>query len=302
MESSMMLFAFLAGAAAFFAPCSAAMLPGYVAFAVGPGASAPASAKRDRMPLVAFSLVLGGAAPLATSILAFVVSGFGGIYVLPAWVWRLVPPFQASLVLLVGGAGAVLAGLLLGGRARLAARGAFFALMATAGAFTTLLLVGLPIALLAEVVTPYLWWGSTAVGALLVILGAMVLADGTIPIRLPNLLDRFAGPPGFFKFGLAYGVAGLTCTFPAFLAIMAAATVSGGAGDAIAVFLGYAAGKGVALVALTITVVAGGSGLSATIGRHTRWITRASGLLLILAGAYMVYYFAWPTSPARIAG
>jgi cytochrome c-type biogenesis protein len=71
------------------------------------------------------------------------------------------------------------------------------------------------------------------IGGVLVLVGIWMLAGRTLHV---GAFERFAGRvgdprnvsvPGFFLFGLAYGAASLSCTLPAFLAVIGTSLASG---------------------------------------------------------------------------
>lgn len=290
MDPALLLFAFTAGAAAFFAPCCVAMLPAYVAYAVRPATHAAPTTPRPQAGL-GRTVSLLGSIPLTLGALPLVARGLGSLGLLPDRAYAVLPTLEASLALLLVGAGLVLLGVTLAGKAHAARRGILFGALATLGFFLTFLAVGLPIAFLARGLAPYLGYLSVAVGLALVAVGVLMLLGKSFNPRLPTPEGDVSGPRGFFKFGLAYGVAGLSCTFPIFLAVIAAGLVSGGFTSAAGTFAAYAVGKASVLVAVTMVTVAGGDGLGQRMKQYARPIARASAWMLILAGAYMTWYF-----------
>jgi cytochrome c biogenesis protein CcdA len=198
-------------------------------------------------------------------------------------------------MLFVLGSGVILNALVRSGRLATATRGLVFGLFATMGILLGFLLVGLPVALLAGVLAPYLPLVSALVGAVILLLGVAALAGRSLAPRLPALAaGDVSRPSGFLKFGLAYAVAGLSCTFPAFLAVMAAGVATGGFATALLTFVAYASGKATILIGVTAIIVAGGEGLAPKLKAHARHAEKVSGALLVLAGLFMLYYFALP--------
>ena len=288
MEPALLLFAFSAGAIGFFAPCSIAMLPAYVGYAIrSPGQAAPAipQAKFGR------ALFLGGLAPVAIGGTPLLVTALASLMPLPYEILRALPNTDLSLALLLSGILASVGGIVLLGRARAAARGALFGGLATLGFLAIFLAIGVPVAFLARGLAPYLNWLALFVGVALVALGILVLAGKSISIKVPGLQADVSSPRGFFVFGLGYGIASLSCTFPVFLAVVGAGALSGGFVSALATFAAYALGKGALLVGVTILTVAGGTAAGARVKRLTPLMTRASSVLLIVAGAYIAWYY-----------
>lgn len=298
MDPNLLLFAFLAGAVAFFAPCCIAMLPAYIGYAVrphpkeaGPGGLVAADPvpSPTRQVRAGQALSLFGVVPVVLGIVPLVLHGLGTVSSTVAS-WRL-PATDVSLGLLLLGSVAVGGGLLWAGRGAAAARGALFGGLATLGFLVVFATIGLPVAFLARPLAPYIPWLSVVVGVGLVVLGLFFLAGKTVSLRIPVFRGDVSSPKGFFVFGLGYGLASLSCTFPVFLAVVGAGAVAGGFTAAMAVFVSYALGKGLLLTAVTMMTVAGGVGLANRVKRLTPYVYKGSAVLMIAAGAYIAYYF-----------
>lgn len=294
MDPALLLFAFTAGAAAFFAPCCIAMLPAYVGYAVRPRAGETA---RDDPVLDPAAATLGrrvavfGLVPFLVGIVPLGGVALSSLGFLPATWLTYFPGSQISLTLLLLGAVVTIAGLMFAGKGPAAARGAAFGGLATLGFFAVFLVLGLPVAFLARSLIPYLPWVAAAVGLTLVVLGVAMLAGKTLAPKMPMLKADVSSPKGFFMFGVGYGTAGLSCTFPLFLAVVGAGAVSGGFLSALAAFAAFALGKGTLLTLVTALTVAGGESMGARVRRYTRHVQLASAWLLILAGGYVGWYF-----------
>lgn len=287
-DPALLLFAFTAGAIGFFAPCCIAMLPAYVGYAVRTQDAGTAPARRAELGRTLF---LGGLIPIGLGAIPLLMIGLGSILPFPYEWMTLLPDDDLSLGILVLGSLTTATGTILMGRGLAAARGALFGTLATLGFLTVFLVIGLPIAFLARSLAPYLNWLAILVGILLVSMGVFVLAGQSLNVKLPGLRADVTTPRGFYLFGLGYGIASLSCTFPVFLAVVAAGALSGGFLSALAMFATYALGKGTLLIAVTILTIAGGTSAGARIKRLTPIMTRASGVLLIVGGAYISYYF-----------
>lgn len=136
------------------------------------------------------------------------------------------------------------------------------------------------------------------VGEVLVVLGAWMLLAGRGPYavvfgRLATRLGdpREVGSRGFFLFGLAYGTASLGCTLPAFLAVVGSGIAAGGVVPGVVRFLGYGLGMASVLMALTVALAFFKEGLVKWLRGALSYVQTASAILLILAGAYVVFYW-----------
>ena len=136
------------------------------------------------------------------------------------------------------------------------------------------------------------------VGEALVVLGVWMLLAGRAPYTavLGTLAARLGDPrklgvQGFFVFGLAYGAASLGCTLPAFLAVVGSGIAAGGVVEGAVRFLGYGVGMASVMVALTVALAFFKEGLVKWLRGALPYGQTASALLLILAGAYVVFYW-----------
>jgi len=101
-----------------------------------------------------------------------------------------------------------------------------------------------------------------------------------------------------FLFGISYAVASLSCTMPVFLAIVSGTVTRESFASGLATFVAYAAGMSVILFTLTLAVAAANHSVVGALRRASQYVDRAAGVLLIVAGTYIVYYWSW----AQITG
>jgi cytochrome c biogenesis protein CcdA len=136
------------------------------------------------------------------------------------------------------------------------------------------------------------------IGAALILLGLALLAGRGLYF---GVFERFAGKlgdptdvsvRGFFLFGLAYGAASLSCTLPVFLVVVGGGISAGGSLAGAGQFLGYSLGMASVLVALTLALALAKGSIVARIKRAVPYVQLASAVLLVLAGAYMIFYWS----------
>ena len=140
-------------------------------------------------------------------------------------------------------------------------------------------------------------WIAVLIGVVLILMGIYLLTGGhvytNLPARLAARLGNNSGSSikGFLVFGLAYAIAALSCTLPVFLAVVASALAVKGFAFGLLQFISFALGMG-----FIITMVTMGSALfKETVNRWLRRlvpvVARLSGLLLIFAGGYILYFW-----------
>jgi cytochrome c biogenesis protein CcdA len=142
-------------------------------------------------------------------------------------------------------------------------------------------------------------WIGLGVGVVLIVTGGLALSGrhiaSSLPQRLAASIGRGAGVTGmrgYVAFGLAYGAASLGCTLPLFLALMGTASATSRLyGAAVIAFVLYGAGMAAALGVLTVVAGVASFGILQRLRGFVRIVTTLSAALLLLSGAYVVYYW-----------
>jgi len=141
----------------------------------------------------------------------------------------------------------------------------------------------------------FLPYVTVVIGVGVVGLGIAMLGGFEPTVRLPKLQmgtgSRQAA--SMFLFGVAYAVASLSCTVGIFLSNTINAASTGNAFDSFVLFLAYGLGMGLVLTVLTLAVAFAKQGLVHAMRRFLPYVTRVSGILLLVAGIYVVYYGYW---------
>jgi hypothetical protein len=129
-------------------------------------------------------------------------------------------------------------------------------------------------------------WLGIATGCAVAVLGLWLLAGRTLPAF--RLAARPSG--SFFGFGAAYAIASLGCTIGPFLVIVVAQFRAGTALAGIGLFLAYAAGMGLVVGTVAVAVALANATLVRRLRRLAPLVSRAGGLLMVLAGGYVAHY------------
>lgn len=161
----------------------------------------------------------------------------------------------------------------------------------TAGFVVVFGAVGLLISVLAWQIGTYTPYLTLIVGPLLVLLGIWLATGRELKLRLPRMRGRVgATPAGMFIYGMIYASVSLSCTLPIFLIAVTGALSTSSPAAGLAVVIAYALGMGLVMTVLTLAVALARDGLLARSRSLVRYINRGSGLLLIVAGAYLTWY------------
>ncbi len=168
----------------------------------------------------------------------------------------------------------------------------------TAGFVVLFGLAGLALAVATTVVVHSMPWLGLLIGVLLIIEGGRALNGARIATNLGN---RFAARwgsrahqrnyQGYFAYGLAYGAASLSCTLPIFLAVVGSTLVIDSLAARVGQFLLYALGMGFVISLLTLGTSVFKRAVIRKVRLFHRYVQPVSAVLLLLAGAYIVYYW-----------
>jgi cytochrome c biogenesis protein CcdA len=163
----------------------------------------------------------------------------------------------------------------------------------TAGFVTVFGAFGLVFSLVTASIQPYLPWVTVVVGVGLVALGGWLLTGRELLLRMPRLRAA-AGQSGsltaLYGYGVSYAVASLSCTIGPFLAVTGLASGSGGLADGLVAFVAYGVGMGLVVGLLSMLVALARTAMVTRTRRLLPYVSRVSGGLLVLAGAYIAYY------------
>ncbi len=137
-----------------------------------------------------------------------------------------------------------------------------------------------------------------AVGILMVLIAGWMIAGGTLYVDLgERAADRLRGIAGgtnvraYFAYGLAYGLVSLSCTLPIFFVVVGGAATSSGPAAALLQFFLYAIGMGLVITLLTVGISLLQVAALRSIRRVLPYVQPVSAGLLLLAGAYLIYYW-----------
>lgn len=162
----------------------------------------------------------------------------------------------------------------------------------TAGFAGVFGLAGILIAQASLQVQRFAPWLTVVIGLALVPLGVAMLLGYEPKVSLPRLSKRVddRGMGSMFVFGVSYAVVSLSCTLPVFLAAVATTFDQGSFASGMAVFGAYAVGMGLVLMVLTVAIGLAQQSLVRRLRGFVRYVNRAAGALLVVAGSYVAYY------------
>jgi cytochrome c biogenesis protein CcdA len=217
--------------------------------------------------------------PLSLAALGF-VAGIGGFFAPCAFALF---PGYVSYYLSAAGEG--------GGLKRSVGLG----LTCAAGSTLFFALAGLTITAVGGAVSGYLIGAKPLVALLVIGLGVAQLLNIRMPsLALPRGLCPGRGVPltgALFLYGFGYALASTGCTLPLYVSITVLPLTSGFSGAALLTFLAFASAMAILMLVTTVLVGLAKRQLVATFQQSAAWIKRASGIVLIVAGVYLGYYY-----------
>jgi cytochrome c-type biogenesis protein len=170
--------------------------------------------------------------------------------------------------------------------------------MVTLGFIILFGVAGLVLSIATSTIARYLPWMGLAIGVLLILVAGRMLAGrmlyttfgDRVADRLGSNVQRQSGR-GYLAYGVAYGAASLSCTLPIFLAVVGSTLATSGYTLAIFQFILYALGMGFVITLLTLATALFKTAVITNLRGIARYVQPASAVLLLVAGAYIVYYW-----------
>lgn len=141
-------------------------------------------------------------------------------------------------------------------------------------------------------------WLALTIGVAVTILGIAMLRGYEMTIGLPKAkrAGKGRGLGNVFGFGVSYAVASLSCTLPVFLTVVATQLTQRSFAGGLLIFLAYGVGMSIVLLGITVVMALGKQSLVTKLRASARYINRVSGAILVLAGAFIVWF--WGTEIA----
>lgn len=178
----------------------------------------------------------------------------------------------------------------------MSARAVLFSLMVTVGFVTLFVGIGAILTLGGQFIVKIIPWVAVLIGVSLILLGVWLLAGRYLYLAVfSRLASRLQNPrgeiTGFLVFGIVYGLAALSCTLPIFLLVVGSALALQGFTAGLFQFISFALGMGFVITIITLSTAFFKEAVHRWLRQLVPVVARFSGLLLILAGGYILYYW-----------
>ncbi len=149
-------------------------------------------------------------------------------------------------------------------------------------------------------------WLTLVIGAALLALGVGMLCGRRIRLALPRL-ERGGDSrrvSSMVLFGISYAVASLSCTLPVFLTVVAGTTERANPLSGLLAFVAYGLGMSLVLLVVSVALALARESMVRHLRHALRYADRVAGVLLVVVGAYLLYYGIYamdPASPAAVS-
>lgn len=143
-------------------------------------------------------------------------------------------------------------------------------------------------------IATYIPWVALVVGLGLVGLGIALLRGFYLNVRIPQVkgVRREHNYRAIFAFGVSYALASLSCTLPIFLSLVAGTFTQSSFLGGLAAFIAYGLGMSIVLLGITFAIALGKDSLIKRLRSASQHVNRLSGVVLILAGGFIVWYWS----------
>jgi cytochrome c biogenesis protein CcdA len=170
-------------------------------------------------------------------------------------------------------------------------RGLKLASLSILGILVIYIIAGVLIIVASQVIKDYMRWVALSMGGILILLGILMLLGKNVSLNLHIAHKKYNSEISeAFFFGVAYAIAALGCLFPLFLvvatqAISAPSMIIGGS-----YILAYFLGISTLMISTILLAIFAKDFITRQLHRILPHMQIISGILLILAGIYIIQY------------
>jgi cytochrome c biogenesis protein CcdA len=170
-------------------------------------------------------------------------------------------------------------------------RGLKLASLSILGILAIYSIAGVLIIVASQLLKAYMKWITIGMGSLLILLGGLLIAGKSIAfsVDMNRKSDRSETGEAFF-FGVAYAIGALGCLFPLFLVVATQAMAAPSALLGGSYIFAYFFGISLMMVTAILLSTFARDFFMKYLRKILPYMEKITGVLLILAGAYVIYY------------
>lgn len=160
------------------------------------------------------------------------------------------------------------------------------------GIISIFVLIGVLVISLGNFIKGFVPWFTILGGIFLVFLGGFLIfkKDFHFNINLLKFLKIKPSFQNFYIFGIVYGLAVMSCSFPIFLSITLGALSLSGFSNMIFVFSLYALSSALSMIIFSLILAVLKEGVLRFLKGIFPYIQKTAGIIVILSGIYLIYY------------
>ncbi len=170
-------------------------------------------------------------------------------------------------------------------------RGLKLAFLSILGILVIYSIAGGLIIIAGQLLKDYMKWITIGMGGIFVVLGILMLLgkNVSLSVNLQNTTAKTEATEAFL-FGVAYAIGALGCLFPLFLIVATQALAAPTIWEGISYILAYFVGMSGMMILTILLAVFAKEFLMKNLRKILPYMERITGVLLILAGVYIIYY------------
>ena len=163
-------------------------------------------------------------------------------------------------------------------------------IFASLGLLSVYVSFGIILTVFGRLITPIFPWIELATGGLLIFLGSSTLLGYEFAIKPPVVIQTSqVGERRFYLFGVAYAFGALGCTLPIFLLVIFQSLAQKGIFGAVTNFAAYASAMSSLMIVFSLISSMSKGVIHRFLEKYIGLIQKSSGILILLAGAYLIY-------------
>jgi cytochrome c-type biogenesis protein len=148
---------------------------------------------------------------------------------------------------------------------------------------------GILINIVGRGLTAYLPVISLIIAVILVLLGLAMLFEKHLPVKTISFQVK-PGKWSIFLYGIAYALASLGCTLPAFLLVIVQ-SINHGTITVVSNFIVYSVGMGLVVTTITAASLVSRQYIQQFLSKYIPVVKTLSAIIIFLTGLYLIYYW-----------
>lgn len=166
----------------------------------------------------------------------------------------------------------------------------------TLGIIALYSLLGFIISSIGVVVSPYITLLQYIFAVLIIILGIALLKNFSLNMTMFNKMfgQKIRQSSGFgraFLFGIGYGIASVSCTFPVVMALIFVPLITGNFLVGVGVFLSYSIALGIMMIIMSGIIAYSKEDVLQRMLKSSVKIKKLSGIVMMFAGIILLIYY-----------